>query len=125
MKIITGVVLSVSLLVVSFGCVTPGYDHPGEHETWGNHIKVISATYGGNCGAPYGNVTSHLAGVCDRKESCEYVIDVRVLGDPAKGCPKEYVAEWQCGRDPQRSTVGVRAGAGLGEPIVLKCPIRY
>ncbi len=127
MKIITGVVLGLSLLVVSFGyvaeCQGDEYDYPREHEEWGGHIKVISATYGSNCGAPYGNATNDLARVCDGKGSCEYVIDVRVLGDPAKGCPKDYVAEWKCGRDPKSGTVGARAEAGTGTPIVLKCPI--
>lgn len=96
----------------------------GRDDRGGDHIKVIAATYGRNCGAPYGNVTDHLAEFCDGKRTCEYIIDVRVLGDPATGCAKDYSAEWQCGRDPERGTTGVRAEAGHGTSIVLRCPVR-
>ena len=88
------------------------------------HIKVIAATYGGNCGAPYGNVTRHLAESCDGKAACEYVVDFRTLGDPAPGCAKDYFAEWQCGRDPERRTIGARHEAGGGTRILLRCPVR-
>jgi hypothetical protein len=88
------------------------------------HIKVIAATYGRNCGVPYGNATHHLAEICDGRAICEYVIDYRVIGDPAGGCAKDYFAEWQCGRDPERGTMSVSAEAGAGTRIVLRCPVR-
>jgi len=87
-------------------------------------IDVIAATYGGNCGAAFGNATRDLAEVCNGRGICEYVIDYRVLGDPASGCAKDYVAEWRCGRDPKTQTVGVRPEAGGGTRITLKCPGR-
>jgi hypothetical protein len=86
-------------------------------------IKVIAATYGRNCGAAYGNVTNHLAAVCDGKMPCEYIIDVRALGDPAGGCAKDYSAEWQCGRDPEKGSLSVSPEAS-GTKIVLRCPVR-
>jgi hypothetical protein len=96
---------------------------PGRDDRAGQ-IRVIAATYGGNCGAPYGNVTPHLAESCDGKTACEYVIDFRALGDPAPGCAKDYYAEWQCGRDPERRTIGARHEAGGGTRILLRCPVK-
>ena len=96
----------------------------GPDDRRGGHIKVIAATYGTNCGAPYGNVTNHLAEICDGKATCEYVIDFRVIGDPAGGCAKDYFAEWECGRDPERGTISVGPEAGTGTRIVLRCPVR-
>jgi hypothetical protein len=98
---------------------------PDRDDRRGGHIKVIAATYGGNCGAPFGNVTNHLAEVCEGRATCEYVIDFRVLGDPAPGCSKDYRAEWECGgRDPERSVVSAGPEAGGGTRIVLRCPVR-
>jgi hypothetical protein len=96
----------------------------GRDDRGGGHIIVIAATYGRNCGAPYGNVTNHLAEICDGKATCEYVIDFRVIGDPAAGCAKDYFAEWQCGHDPERRTISARPEAGGGTRIVLRCPVR-
>ena len=86
-------------------------------------IKVISASYGGNCGVAYGNVTNHLAAACDGKMLCEYMIDVRALGDPAGGCAKDYFAEWPCGRDPEKRNLIVSHEAS-GTKIVLRCSVR-
>lgn len=86
-------------------------------------IRVISASYGRNCGAPYGNVTNHLVAACDGRAPCEYIIDVRVIGDPAGGCAKDYLAEWQCGRDPEKGSLTVSPEAS-GTKIILRCPVR-
>ena len=95
----------------------------GDHDDWKDaRINVISATYGKNCRAPYGNVTNQLAEVCNGKSTCEYIIDYRVLGDPATGCAKDYFAEWQCGRDQKKNGIRVRAEAGGGTRIELRCP---
>ncbi len=96
----------------------------GRDDRRGGYIKVIAATYGGNCGAPYGNVTNHLAEICDGKGICDYVIDFRVIGDQAPNCAKDYVAEWQCGRDPERFVISVSPEAGSGTRIELRCPAR-
>ncbi len=96
----------------------------GHDDRGGSPIKVIAATYGRNCGAPYGNATHHLAEICNGRATCEYVIDVNVIGDPAAGCAKDYFAEWQCGRDPERRSISARPEAGGGTRIVLRCPVR-
>src|SRR5262245_15899798 len=63
----------------------------------GSNIKIVSASYGQNCGAPAGNVTSQVAQACSRSVSkCEYRVDVNALGDPKPGCQKSFEAEYQC-----------------------------
>ena len=91
------------------------------HDDWRGGIRIIAATYGGNCGAPLGNVTAHPAEACDGRATCEYVIDFRVLGDPAPGCLKDYRAEWECGRERDRRDTSVGPG---GTKVVLRCPAR-
>jgi hypothetical protein len=84
-------------------------------------IDVVSATYGGNCNAPYGNETSHLRKACNGQSECAYRIDYTVIGDPAVGCGKDYVAEWRCGGSPSPRRTRAAPEAGYGEVIVLSC----
>jgi hypothetical protein len=86
-------------------------------------ITIISGTYGRNCGAQYGNATRDLAQVCDGRAACEYAIDVDIIGDPASGCPKDFIAEWQCGNNQRRESVSVSPEA-TGKRIGLRCPVR-
>lgn len=116
LSLITTCVFGISGCAVTVQPMEPGYRGYG-------HIKVIAATYGRNCGTPYGNVTHHLAQVCDEREFCEYVLDHRIIGDPAPGCPKDFFAEWQCGRHPETETIGINPEAS-GAKIVLRCPVR-
>ena len=95
----------------------------GRDDWKGSQIKVIAGSFGRNCGAPYGNVTDHLAKICDGTARCDYVIDARVIGDPAFGCRKDYIAEWQCGRDTERFVITANFEVD-GTGIVLKCPAR-
>jgi|GEM_PF-2105151 len=63
-------------------------------------IGVTSATYGGSCKAPKGNVTKALQTACNGKASCQYTVSDSVLGDPAHGCQSDFVVEWTCGAGP-------------------------
>jgi len=83
-------------------------------------ISVVAGSYGLNCGAPHGNKTGHLAQQCNGKNLCEYKVNYQVIGDPAVGCGKEYVAEWQCGDGELKSTKA-NAEAGFGSIIKLSC----
>jgi cysteine-rich repeat protein len=85
-------------------------------------ITVTSATYGGNCGVPSGNVTSALRTACNGKTLCDYVVDHNVLGDPAPYCAKDYVARWTCndGSGTVR-TYRVEPEAGFGGVARLSC----
>ncbi|MCP5366408.1 MAG: PKD domain-containing protein [Hyphomicrobiales bacterium] len=89
------------------------YDGPG--------IRVRTGTYGGNCGAPFGNVTRHLAQACDGKDRCEYTIDYKVIGDPKYGCAKDYVAVWRCPDDDVWHSAGASPEAGFRKKVVLEC----
>ena len=83
-------------------------------------ISVVSGTYGANCGQKSGNVTRYLAAQCNGQKQCNYKIDYKVIGDPAVGCGKTYVAQWRCGNDPIQS-VTAPAEAGYGSVISLFC----
>jgi len=53
------------------------------------------------------------------------VVDFNMLGDPAPGCPKDFVAEWTCGDSPTVNRAeSERAGngeAGYGSIATLIC----
>ena len=94
-----------------------GREHDGSHF---GKIRVVSGTYGGNCGARPGNATSHLAAQCNNQRQCNYRVDYTILGDPARGCGKDFVAQWRCGNGPVQST-SVPGEAGRGSVISLFC----
>ena len=87
----------------------------------GRGLSVVSATYGGNCGAPFGNVTSPLRKSCDGKVYCDYAVKVELLGDPAPGCEKNFAIEYECAADNARFTKFIGGEAGLGSYINLTC----
>jgi hypothetical protein len=97
-----------AIVVLCVGCSRP-------------EISVVSATYGANCGAPAGNATAPVRAACDGQSACTYRIDVRELGDPATGCPKNFAVTFRCsGEEPIRTT-GVQPEAGLGTLLSLGC----
>ena len=65
----------------------------------GNQIRVTSATFGENCGAPRGNVTDKVGRICNEKETCALPGSSVNDPDPAFGCGKSFAAEWQCGSE--------------------------
>lgn len=85
-------------------------------------IAIVAATYGANCGVTRGNKTLALTAACNGKRTCEYRVDVAVLGDPAYGCGKDFVAEWRCAGTSKTRTVTVPPEAGLGKIAQLSCP---
>ncbi|MBF0542174.1 MAG: hypothetical protein HQK91_12085 [Nitrospirae bacterium] len=86
-------------------------------------ITVISGTYGSNCGQPTGNKTNFLANACNGQSSCAYTVNYTVIGDPAVGCVKNYVAEWRCGDRGKirRAEITAPPEAGFGKQVVLTC----
>jgi hypothetical protein len=86
-------------------------------------ISVVAGTYGGNVGAPHGNVSSALARACDSRNGnpnpCTYAVDYTQIGDPAPGLAKDYVAEWMCDGVKRATAV---PEAGYGSPVALSCP---
>jgi hypothetical protein len=108
--------LAVDTLVVQGGNIFAGFEAaPPDHR-----LKVLSATYGGNCGAPAGNVTRIVDSACDGRPACTFVIKVEALSDPAPGCAKDFTAVWSCGSgEAHRATVP--AEAGFGSTVRLTC----
>lgn len=84
-------------------------------------VRVESATYGRNCGAPVGNVTKHIAKQCNGKSECTYAIDYHTIGDPAPGCGKTYEVKWRCGISRRTYQESIEAEAGLGSIVILNC----
>jgi hypothetical protein len=84
-------------------------------------IHVVAGTYGQNCRAAYSNVTTHLQQMCEGQVSCAYRVDYKVIGDPAYGCRKDYVAEWTCGNNPAVSRATAAPEAGFGSIVQLTC----
>lgn len=84
-------------------------------------IQVTSATYGQNCGAPDGNATTAVTKACDGQDRCDYHVDTTVLGDPRKGCAKNFVVEWRCQRSERRFRQAVPGETGFGSRVTLLC----
>jgi hypothetical protein len=90
--------------------------HPAEPE----RITVTSATLGANCGAPQGNVTSQVAGICNGHDTCELPGSRVNKPDPALGCAKTFAAQWKCSSGKTRSAA-VAAVALETNVLTLNC----
>jgi hypothetical protein len=83
-------------------------------------IRVIEATYGGNCaGVRKGNVTQFVAAACNDKTLCNYRIYYKDLhkdlgGDPAEGCAKAFSLSYACAKSGKHARCNVAAEAGSG-----------
>jgi peptidoglycan/LPS O-acetylase OafA/YrhL len=87
-----------------------------------NGVHILSATYGGNCRAPRGNATRALSRSCNGKNNCAYVVDVNLLGDPAPGCGKDFVVDYQCAPVDGQLSKTLPGEAGLKSRLDLSCP---
>ena len=84
-------------------------------------IRVLGAVYGRNCRAQFNtNVTDDLARQCQGRDYCIYRIDLRQLGDPSPGCPKDYHARYLC-RDGDVEHHAAAAAEASGQSVVLDC----
>lgn len=83
-------------------------------------IKIVSGTYGRNCGAKNDNATAHLARRCDGQVACEYSIDPG-LEEGMVECAKDFVAEWRCRNDGITHALSVAAGRASVGGIRLAC----
>jgi hypothetical protein len=81
-----------------------------------NFIKILEATYGGNCeGVAKGNATHFVAAACDNKNLCNYRVYYKTIGgDPATGCDKTFAVAYTCGRSTKRNICELQAEAGKG-----------
>lgn len=85
-------------------------------------IRILSATYGKNCGARIGNVTEAVEKACGAEKSCDYTVDVNKLGDPVQGCDKSFFVKYQCGGGTSTRLAGLPSQPGYGRVIHLACP---
>jgi hypothetical protein len=83
-------------------------------------ISVASATYGGNCGAPQGNATYDVASSCNGTVDCNYTVDTNRLGDPTRGCDKDFAVSYFC---PSESAMrhNELSGKSDGQTLSVSC----
>jgi hypothetical protein len=87
-------------------------------QNWGT-ISINSATYGGNCKVPIGNVTNKVAGdlKCNWSSSCSIPISNQTFGDPAPGCPKSFDIDYTCGGKQFTKNLGYAEG----QTMIIDC----
>ncbi|HYC66518.1 MAG TPA: hypothetical protein VEC14_17440 [Reyranellaceae bacterium] len=83
-------------------------------------IYVTAATYGANCGARRGNMTSELADTCGGRDYCVYRVNPRIIGDPAVGCGKDFHVSYTCRQGQQERWASAQPEAS-GQSVVLDC----
>lgn len=84
-------------------------------------IKVVTGTYGGNCGTKLGNATAQVARVCDGLALCGFNITPALLEDPSPNCAKNFSVEWICGAGGAVYMVSLPANASPGGLVRLAC----
>jgi hypothetical protein len=101
-----GRALGVALMIVcsSVGGATAEETKPT------NAIRVVEATYGGNCaGVAKGNVTKYIASACDGTDLCNYRVYYKNMsGDPAADCRKAFRVTYVCGKNKKPRDVCLR-----------------
>jgi hypothetical protein len=65
-------------------------------KNWGT-LMIDSATYGGNCKVPIGNVTDKVGSSANWRDSASIPISNGTFGDPAPGCAKSFDVAYKCG----------------------------
>lgn len=87
-------------------------------QNWGT-ILINSATYGGNCKVPIGNVNSQVTGDlgCNFAGSCSIPISNQTFGDPAPGCSKSFDIDYTCGGKQFTKNLG----KAEGQTMIIDC----
>jgi hypothetical protein len=101
--------VALMILCSPLGSVTAGERKPA------NAIRVLEATYGGNCeGVAKGNVTKFIASTCDGTDLCNYHVYYKKMGgDPAAECKKAFRVTFICGKNTKSpETCALEAEAG-------------
>ena len=85
-------------------------------------IQIVTGTYGANCeDTDIGNSTPFISAICNDQIDCTFVIDKRVIGDPAPNCDKNFVAQWHCGDESKTRTGIVEPEAGNRKELKIHC----
>ncbi len=101
-------------LVLALLCLFPAQAMAGG-------ISLLSATYGGNCGASASNADKDVEKICNGADICQYKVNTKILGDPARGCGKDFVVKWTCPGSPETLSVKIPPEAGAGHVALLDC----
>eukprot|EP01047_Picozoa_sp_COSAG01_P021106 COSAG01_NODE_1215_length_11206_cov_8.747096_5_plen_1561_part_00 len=108
-------------------CEWPVSRIPGANFSISPGLRIVEATYGFSCGAlgytpvQRGNDNGHLQSECEGLDTCNYVIDHRIIGDPSYGCHKDYVATFDCGCGEQQAQAGGIGNEASGQTLRLSC----
>lgn len=97
-------------------------------------INIVEATYGKNClirgkhlRPPYfyiiqpNNALAKVADTCNGKKHCQIDISINTLGDPAKGCEKDFRISYGCDTNQSRKTILI-PGEANGKHTTITCP---
>jgi hypothetical protein len=116
---VLAVVVAIPLLMIVNAAAIRAYDPYAATE----NINILSATYGGNCGAPKGNASARLRRACNGQVTCGYPVAYSVLGDTAPGCGKSFAVEYSC--LPQTAVRQVEIGSkdqdASGSIVTMSC----
>jgi hypothetical protein len=85
-------------------------------------ITITDATYGADCGASNGNVTSKVASICNNQTSCSFVEGNTLFGDPTPGCAKDFSVIYTCSCSGNTKSSSAPAQSGENYTISLSCP---
>ena len=113
--------LAVAPAVIGLFCLVIGTYYFQDKGNVVAGIRVVSATYGANCGVARGNVTRALVNACNGQSSCDYIVDVTKLGDPAGGCAKSFTVNYACMPGDRSQAADIPGEAGLGSHAALAC----
>jgi hypothetical protein len=100
--------------------VYASFRRPAESEG-SKRISIVDATYGETCHVPAGNATAAVRDSCEGRTRCVARARAGAAGDPAPGCPKEFVVTFRCGEEQEPRRAGLPRGAALGEILRLSC----
>ncbi len=77
-------------------------------------INIVDGIYGASCvKIEKSNARESLRRNCNGRASCDYVVNVAIIGDPAPGCSKDFKAEWRCSAQGEVRTLILPPEAGL------------
>ena len=121
-KVLIPILIFLSPIVVSLALLQWKMTIRKGETTVSSGIHVVSSTYGANCGAPSGNATARVRGACEGQASCDYIVDVKKLGDPASGCGKSFSVNYRCPGNLDLLKKEIPAEAGMLSLIRISCP---
>ena len=94
------------------------YNYP-KYPVGHGRVQVTRATYGANCNRNLeGNASLRVFHHCRHHTRCVY--HNVGLGDPARGCGKEFEVCWKCHDGGQARCIRI-PGESLGRHVVMNC----